>query len=452
MVRKSIKSVSLERVVSKYPIPREPKPETAMKRLRWNLGLTRSRRRLVTVVLLVLYEALMLVLLVAALTPAEHTLREVLADPMKLMQVDEISIALTLSLFLPALLLNLKRLKIFEAEIEFAEELEERIQAVEHESLQRDYEYESALYSLAVAVGPQLASQRRPRERQAGKDELIPGSLDFVESWVVTRLMVQALRSAGVPVRAEPEKGSTLSTFFRLFTGAIDFQMGYSGTALRMAGVEPAPSDPDPKDAETERAHLNRVYERWGLRWLKPLGFETREALVMSAEIAAHFEIEGVCDLRRHAHELVFGGPIEYFLRSWAYPALKRRGLDFKYHQVVPLNDRLSGLIAGRFDVGVIWTTDPQYHDPRLKVLIPEDPSKRAKDVESFPELHVRQFAIPVCSREVEGALEPAFANLHIDHEEIRRLNRQASLKNEESVVRGVADRFWRRSLRRRMQ
>ncbi len=413
--------------------------------------------------LLLCYEAVFLLLLVASLYPDAKTgqlvsLSELLLNPVAYLVVNENVILIALALFLPAVLPYLSKIKFGGAEIELLErvdsmeghvhKIDQNVKEVEKQAQINSGKHEAAFFTIATSLSQQMFANRPETEGGIqGERALVMGQLDFNEAWLMSRVNFLALEEAARTSRSgwkvsEPAPGeSTLMTFFRLLTGKIDLFMWYSGTGMMLAngsfeGV-------NVEDPEAVRSALNKVYEPLGLTWLPSLGFQDSELLVMLKSKADELNIRTMDDLKSHAHLLHFGANREFFLRDWYYPKLQRQGFYFKgVTDEVSLNDRLAGLYDGEFDVGVCMETSPHFTDPRIQVIEP---------THEFPRLP--QYAMPVCRTDI--LQDPELAKLlqqftQISLDDMKGL---LSLAERESVNRadhpaliGLAADFWRRA------
>ncbi len=211
--------------------------------------------------------------------------------------------------------------------------------------------------------------------------------------------------------------------------GKIDLYVEYSGVGFMLAG-----RDPQEHDAGGGRQMLNEIYAPWGLTWLSPLGFNNQHELVMLRETAEKHGIVTVGDLARSPDRFSFAANREYFLRDTAYPRLLRQGLSFREIREVDISDRLGGLLDGRFDVGVGWTTDPQMEDTRLIAL---------RYDERFP--GISQYAMPLARVDIVPEIQEALESLMIDQAQMLHLNKIAmAAGNSPLALKGAAAEFLR--------
>ncbi|MFB3065163.1 MAG: hypothetical protein ACE10D_01495, partial [Planctomycetota bacterium] len=141
-----------------------------------------------------IYVILVTLLLLGALVPKDKTLRDVMQDPVSMIEVDQTVIALALALFLPAVLPRLKKLKLFGVEAELrdevqrvkdrADELGRELKQTEQTVAFTQYRQEAALFTIATALSRKMFTPDA-QDRRAGKSlkesPLQIGQLDFIE-------------------------------------------------------------------------------------------------------------------------------------------------------------------------------------------------------------------------------------------------------------------------------
>ncbi len=378
-------------------------------------------------VILLLYEGVIFLFLLASITPNDQPFGAFLRNPLGLMQVDETSIALALALFLPLLFKQVKSLKLFGAEVELLREVKEEIKQVRRETSHHRYDHERALFVMAASLGRTL--EIHPRRKEVTETPIEIGMMDFTESVILALLVYHLLGSHQIPAHEPDRQETTLIAFLNLRSGMTDLLIGYSGTGMMLAGMPV-----EFHTAESGRERLNDIYRRWGLTWLSPIGFQNREMLVMRRKDAEERRMATVSHLIEQSDHFVFGANREYFLRDWAYPRLDRMGIRFQEIKEVEINDRLTGLLNGEYDVGVIWETDPEIEDSRLKVIEWDD---------RIPA--ISQYAMPLCREDVAPQLEPILKKIHISEPQMRKLNRIAQRAGSSFfAIKGVVDDFCR--------
>ncbi|HYI92183.1 MAG TPA: glycine betaine ABC transporter substrate-binding protein [Bryobacteraceae bacterium] len=119
------------------------------------------------------------------------------------------------------------------------------------------------------------------------------GSKNFTEQVVLGEIIAQHLeKELGISVERKLNLGGTLLAHEALKSGAIDIYPEYTGTALT-AVLKQTPGS----DASAVFDQVRREYaERWGLLWLKPLGFNNSFAMVVSTDVKSNTLTEAVTE------------------------------------------------------------------------------------------------------------------------------------------------------------
>jgi len=142
------------------------------------------------------------------------------------------------------------------------------------------------------------------------------GSKNFSEQLVLGEIVAQHLEHRlGGRVSRKLDLGGTLLAHQALVSGAIDVYPEYTGTALT-AVLKLAPS----KDPAAVLSEVRSGYRKWGLEWLKPLGFENTFAMVVRREDAGN----GAPDLTHaaQARKWKLGAGYEFAHRPDGLPGL----------------------------------------------------------------------------------------------------------------------------------
>ncbi|MFX0200241.1 MAG: glycine betaine ABC transporter substrate-binding protein [Candidatus Hodarchaeota archaeon] len=394
------------------------------------IGRNNSSRK---ICLLVLYEAIILFLLIAALIPKEITFKQFITNPIGLLpvlQVNEKSIALALGLFLPLILPHIKSLKIFGTEVELRERvngIEGDIRKVRRESAIRQYDQERVFYTTAASIRRSMETQLRREKKSFDEVPLEIGMKDFPESRILAEIIYCLFDTYNLSAKPPTMQQPTLGTFFNLRSGKIDLYVEYSGVGFMLAGIQA-----EEHTAKSGQKRLNDLYKDWKLTWLSPIGFDNQHELVMLKEKAERFDIVTMTDLADKSDGFLFAANREYFIRESTFPRLERLGLRFRDVREADIGDRYSGLFKNEFDVGVGWTTDPQMTETRLH---------RIEYDRQFPA--IAQYAMPLCRTDVVSYVKNALSKLRIDETEMRRLNRRAQRAfNTPLAIRGIAVEF----------
>lgn len=383
---------------------------------------------------MVFYEIVVICLWIASVIPKGISFLEFWRRPFGLMIINEYSIALTVAIFLPLVFKNITKLKLFGAEIEVHREFENvrsEIQEAKKDIADQRYDYDRALFSIISGLNRQLETRARRENKDLQQVPLEIGAMDFAESWIMQQIVYRKLSLHNIPVQ-EPEMGeTTLMTFFNLISGKIDFFIWYSGTGMAMAGM-----DIVEHDEFTGLEILNAHYKDLNLRWLPTIGYQAMEGPIMLKEKARRRNIKTMSAMAQQANSLTFGANREYFLRHWAYPRLKRKGMKFKDYVEVSINDRYSGLFSGQFEVGIGYTTDPEANDKRIDLIF-------TREDKAFPP--IPQYAMALCREDIADTVQEGLGDLHITEEQMRKMHFEAGKsKYSKLAIKGIADDFIR--------
>jgi osmoprotectant transport system permease protein len=135
---------------------------------------------------------------------------------------------------------------------------------------------------------------------------LLIGSKIFTEQYILVEL-VRQLVEGYTPLRVEAKTGlgGTQICFNALQTGAIDLYPEYSGTGLLVI-LQPDTAVADslrPNPAATFGYVSAEFRRRYGLRWLRPLGFNNAYALMMRRRQAEQLNIRRISELQNQLEE-----------------------------------------------------------------------------------------------------------------------------------------------------
>lgn len=271
---------------------------------------------------------------------------------------------------------------------------------------------------VALALLPACGSGERP---------VRVGSKDFTEQFILGEMYALLLEEAGLPVERRLNLGGTPVAHAGLLGDEIDVYPEYTGTGLLT--VLKLPASPD-RAAVYET--VSREYpERFGLVWLAPAPMNNAQALAMTREGAARFDIRTISDMAAKAAQLRMIGPPEFEGREDGLPGLERVYGDFALARYIAVDPGLKyqGLVSGEADVAVAFGTDGEI--AALGLVLLED------DRGLFPPYQVapvvRREAL-VAHPEIRAALD-RLAPLLTD-DVMRQLNNEVSgNKREPSAV-----------------
>jgi glycine betaine/choline ABC-type transport system substrate-binding protein len=179
---------------------------------------------------------------------------------------------------------------------------------------------------------------------------VIVGAKNFTEQLILGELMAQVIENrAQRKVERRFNLGGTMICHGALLKGEIDVYAEYTGTGLTAILKEPVISDP-----EKALRRVRKGYgERFGIRWLKPFGFNNTYAITVRQNEALKHGWRSISDLKRDQNDLRAGFTAEFSEREDGYPGLSRAyGLQFS--KVMDLDPALMYKAIANQEVDVI--------------------------------------------------------------------------------------------------
>jgi len=181
------------------------------------------------------------------------------------------------------------------------------------------------------------------------------GSKPFGESYLLGEIVAQLLESRGHRVDRRLGLGATEIAFQALRTGGIDLYPEYTGTGL-LAILD---REPEGGAREVFRTVQGEFRERWGVRWLPPLGIENTFAVAVRRETAERLHLRTLSDLAALEDTLVAGFSPDFIGRADGLPGL-RASYDLELREVRSLMQavKYEALAEGRVDLIDGYSTD----------------------------------------------------------------------------------------------
>ena len=280
-------------------------------------------------------------------------------------------------------------------------------------------------------AGVSLAAQEARVHGTGAPSPVVVASKPFGESYLLCELFAQLLETHGISVDRRPGLGATEVAFGAIRSGAVDVYPEYTGTGL-LAILHDTLADSLSGDARAVYAHVARATtERYGARWLPPLGFENRYAIAVRRETAARFGLRTLSDLARAGGLLTGGLTADFIGRPDGLLGLQRT-YGLRPRAVKPLAPGLKyqALAAGAVDFIDGYSTDGLLAKYDLVVLV--------DDRHFFPPYQ----AAALVSARLAGERPAAIAVLtllsgRLDEQMMRALNRRVEVDGED--VRAVA-------------
>lgn len=180
----------------------------------------------------------------------------------------------------------------------------------------------------------------------------IVGAKTFTEQYVLSALIAQRLRAAGLSASSREGLGSNV-VFDALASGDIDVYVDYSGTLWANQFHHS-----DIKPREELLADLKVTLAKQNITLLGELGFENAYALVMPRKRAEQLGIRSIADLVSHAPAMSMAADYEFFSRpEWA-GLQKAYGLSFRAQRQMQPDFMYAAAASGEVDVIAGYTSD----------------------------------------------------------------------------------------------
>lgn len=201
---------------------------------------------------------------------------------------------------------------------------------------------------------------------QAQTRAIVVASKPFGESYLLAEMAAQLLETNGFRVDRRLGLGATEIAFAALREGRIDVYPEYTGTGL-LAILKRKPVN----DArEAYRIVSDEFRNRYGMRWLPPLGFENTYAIAVRPETAAEHNLATLSDLARAAPRLVAGFTPDFIGREDGLPGLRAAyGIHPREVRSLLQAVKYQALASGSVDLVDGYSTDGMLSRYNLVVL-----------------------------------------------------------------------------------
>jgi len=208
---------------------------------------------------------------------------------------------------------------------------------------------------VSVGLGP--ASQRTAVS-VTGDDAVTIASFDFPESVLLAQIYAQALEGKGFRIKRALDLGPRELVEPALERGLVEFVPEYLGTVLEF--VDPG-SHRASANLEATRQRLTEALRGRRIDVLASAEAEDANALAVTAQTSARYNLRTISDLVPLARRFVLGGPPECPSRPLCLPGLQSTyGLRFKRFTPLDASGPLTAaeLASGQIDIAVLFTTD----------------------------------------------------------------------------------------------
>jgi len=186
----------------------------------------------------------------------------------------------------------------------------------------------------------------------AGGAAYVVGAKTFAEQYVLSALIAQRLRAAGLSATTREGLGSNV-IYQALVNGDIDVYVDYSGTLwvnqFHVGEIKPR--------AEL-LAELKTMLARQGVTLLGELGFENAYALVMPKKRAEALHIRTIADLAAQAPTMSIAADYEFFSRPEWESLRQAYWLKFRTQRQMQPDFMYAAVASGEVDVIAGYTSD----------------------------------------------------------------------------------------------
>ncbi|HWN19710.1 MAG TPA: glycine betaine ABC transporter substrate-binding protein [Gemmatimonadales bacterium] len=244
---------------------------------------------------------------------------------------------------------------------------------------------------------------------------IVVASKPFGESFLLAEMFAQLLEARHFTVDRRLGLGATEIAFKALRTDAIDVYPEYTGTGLLAILGERPSSDP----RQVFRQVTREFRERYGVRWLPPLGFQNTYAIAVRRETARQLNLATLSDLARVSRSLRAGLTPDFIGRADGLPGLEKAyGIRFGSVRALLAAVKYQALAAGEVEVIDGYSTDGFI--ARYDLVVLED------DQHFFPPYEAAALVSPAFQRNSPAAVA-ALTELSglLTEADMRRLNRR---------------------------
>ena len=190
----------------------------------------------------------------------------------------------------------------------------------------------------------------------AEKGEVIKiGNKEYTEQRLVGQLMAEYLQSKGYKT-STTELTGTMLIFTALDNGNIDVYPEFTGTAYGAILNQ----DKIIGSQETYDYVKKNCEDKYGVTWLKPLGWNNTYVLSVREETQKKYNLKTIDDLVKVAPEMVIGCDKEFQNRADGLPGLQKFYDNLRFKEVIPMDQGLTyaALNNGDIDINVSYATD----------------------------------------------------------------------------------------------
>src|SRR6201995_116645 len=259
----------------------------------------------------------------------------------------------------------------------------------------------------------------------------IVGAKTFTEQYVLSALIAERLRAAGLSASSREGLGSSV-IFDALAANDIDVYIDYSGTLwLNQFHRSDTPSREQLLD------ELKTILAKQNITLLGELGFENAYALVMPKKRADALGIHSIADLASRAGTMSVAGDYEFFSRPEWTGLQNAYGLSFRAQRQMQPYFMYAAAASGEVDVIAGYTSDGLIAKYDLVVL--DDPRHAIPPYDAIVLLAPKR----ADDQAMQAALAPLLGRINIAT--MREANLRAAGGDGESSPDAVARWLWKK-------
>jgi osmoprotectant transport system substrate-binding protein len=202
-------------------------------------------------------------------------------------------------------------------------------------------------------------------QEATGGEQIVLGTKDFTEEFILGELYKQALEAKGFDVQLKSNIGSTEIIDKALTSGEINMYPEYTGTALTVVfGAEGSA-----ESAEDTYDQAKEMYEERGQTLLEMTPFSDSDAIAVLKTTADENNLSEIGDLK-NLDSFRLGGQPEFRTRTQGLPGLKQNyGLNnIKFVPFAGISP-YEALDQKKVDAAAIFSTDPPLASGKYTVL-----------------------------------------------------------------------------------
>jgi osmoprotectant transport system permease protein len=279
-----------------------------------------------------------------------------------------------------------------------------------------------------IGIAALVAATLVPSMARSGSTYVV-GAKTFAEQYVLSALIAQRLRAAGLGATTREGLGSNV-IFDALASNDIDVYVDYSGTLWANQFHH---SDIRPRQQLLDQLKSTLAQQRITL--LGELGFANAYALVMPRKRADALGIHSIADLAAHAGSLSMAADYEFFSRpEWA-GLRDAYGLRFRAQRQMQPDFMYAAVASGEVDVIAGYTSDGLIAKYDLVVL--DDPKHAIPPYDAIVLISPKRAG----DAKLQAALQPLLGA--IDIADMREANLRAAGNDGASSPAAVARWLW---------